>query len=115
MIVASESYTTVHLFAFLSGERLPLVLGDVNAGEHGLSSLYWHTPGSLEGRGVLFVTRNHWIRIDQLEPYFAQVEEVAPIEIRHEGTLIRRYRAFRGTKLSNVTPAFSRLAGTPTP
>ena len=109
-LVASESYTTVHLFAFLSErQQLSLVLADINHGEHGLASLYWHTPDELQGRDVLFVTRNPWLTIEQLEPYFAHVEEVAPIEISRDGELVRYFRVFRGTDLRHVSPAFSRL------
>ena len=109
-LVASESYTNVHLFAFLAErQQLSLVLADINDGEHGLASLYWHTPDEFEGRDVLFVTRNPWLRIEQLAPYFAHVEEVAPIEIRRDGELVRYLRLFRGTDLRHATPAFSRL------
>jgi hypothetical protein len=108
--VASESYTAVHLFSFLSErQRLPFLLADVNTGEHGLASLYWHAPGELEGRNVLFVTRNSGLTTERLAPYFARVEEIAPIEIERDGELIRHYRVFRGFGLRNVGPAFSRL------
>jgi hypothetical protein len=108
--VASESYTAVHLFSFLSDrQRLPFLLADVNHGEHGLASLYWHAPGDLEGRNVLFVTRNSGLTLERLKRHFARVEELAPIEIKRGDELIRSYRVFRGVDLDNVVPAFSRL------
>jgi 4-amino-4-deoxy-L-arabinose transferase-like glycosyltransferase len=111
--VASESYAAVHLFSFLSErQRLPFRLADVNNGEHGLASLYWHTPADLEGRNVLFVTRNTLLTVERLAPYFVRVDEIAPIEIKREGRVIRHYKVFRGTGLRNVVPAFSRLGGT---
>jgi 4-amino-4-deoxy-L-arabinose transferase-like glycosyltransferase len=108
-MLVSESYTTVHLFTFLSQGRLSFRLADVNAGEHGLSSLYWHPASDFVGRDVLFVTRNPWLKMEKIEPWFAHVEELAPIDIRRDGKLIRHYRVFRGTDLRNVTPAFSRV------
>jgi hypothetical protein len=109
-LVASESYSAVHLFSFMSdGQQLPFVLADVNNGEHGLASLYWHAPRDLEGRNVLFVTRSSRVTIERLARHFARVEELPPIEIRRGDELIREYRVFRGTGLTNVVPAFSRL------
>ena len=48
-LMASESYTDVHLFAFLSGGRLPTRLARVRGGAHGLASLYWYRPEELLG------------------------------------------------------------------
>jgi 4-amino-4-deoxy-L-arabinose transferase-like glycosyltransferase len=108
-IVASESYTVVHLFGFLSNGRLPMLLGDVVNGEHGLGSLYWHTPDSLRGRNVLFVTQHPGEWIARLAPYFDHVEEIAPVEVRRDGEVVRRFRVFRCGNLLRPEQAFSRL------
>ena len=64
------------------------------------------------GRDALFVTRKHVVTRERLEPWFADVEELAPIEIRRDGKVIRHFRVFRGTNLRHATPAFSRLEDT---
>ena len=57
-IMASSSYTNVHLLSFLSGGALETRLANVNNGLHGLASLYWHEPDDLVGRDFLFIAHD---------------------------------------------------------
>ena len=52
-----------------------MVLADINDGEHGLASLYWHSPDEFQGRDVVFVTRNVADDRTATEPYFAQARK----------------------------------------
>ncbi len=106
--VACESYTTVHLLAFRSGGRLPVLLARLTGGRHGLAALYWHRPEALEGRDVLFVTEREGLE-DRLAGLFASVEEEAPIEVRVGGRVIRTFRVLRCRDLLHPEGVFTLL------
>jgi len=109
-LVASSSYTNVHLLGFLSGGVLETRLANVNNGLHGLASLYWHEPGDLVGRNFLFVAHDRRGDIhEKLAEIFAEVVEEPPIEVRRHGRLIRTLRVLRCRDLQQPTPAFTRL------
>jgi hypothetical protein len=109
-LVASSSYTNVHLLGFLSGGELETRLANVNRGLHGLASLYWHRPEELTGRDFLFVASDR--RGDLHEPLgeiFVDVIEDEPIEVHRRGRLIRSLRVLRCRDLREPVPAFTRL------
>jgi len=81
-LVASESYTSVHLFAYLSGGHLPTRLARLTGGKHGLASLYWYSPASLRGRDVLFVTEFPRKIGPRLEPLFGSVAVAGELVVR---------------------------------
>jgi 4-amino-4-deoxy-L-arabinose transferase-like glycosyltransferase len=110
-LVASESYSDVHLHAFLSGGELPTRLANITGGSHGLASLYWHTPESLRGRDFLFMTEKEDGIIEGLLPVFEEVTELDPIEIERAGKIVRTYRLFRCRNLENPEGVFTRLDG----
>jgi len=106
--VASESYTNVHLLAFLSGGALPTRLAAVGAGSHGLASLYWYDPDDLRGRDVLFVTNRDGLEAN-LEPLFDEVVEEVPLEITRRDEVVRVFRFYRCRNLHTPEGAFTRL------
>jgi len=108
-LVASESYTTVHLLAFLSKGRLPTRLAHVRPGKHGLASLYWYPPGELRGRSFLFVTKRTDVDAP-LEGLFQNVEEENPIVIRRGGRIVRTVRLLRCENLLHPEGPFTRLS-----
>lgn len=109
-LMASSSYTNVHLLAFLSGGELETRLANVNRGLHGLASLYWYEPDELLGRDFLFVADDRRGTLHEpLAEIFAEVVERPPIEIRRDGTLIRSLRVLRCRDLREPVPAFTRL------
>ncbi|HPC83751.1 MAG TPA: glycosyltransferase family 39 protein [Thermoanaerobaculaceae bacterium] len=108
-LMASESYTNVHLFAFLSGGRFPARLARLTGGKHGLASLYWHPPASLRGRDVLFVTEDPRKIGPRLAPLFASVAEVGEITVERGGTVVRRATLFRCRDLRAPEGVFTRL------
>jgi 4-amino-4-deoxy-L-arabinose transferase-like glycosyltransferase len=109
-LVASSSYTTTHLLAYLSGGRLPTRLANVNRGRHGLASLYWYEPSELVGRDLLFVARDRRREFHEpLEEIFAEVVEEPPIEVHRDGRLIRSFRVLRCRNLRQPVPALTRL------
>ncbi len=107
-VMASESYTTVHLMAFLSGGTLPTRLAHVKPGKHGLASLYWYTPEELEGIDVLFITKKQQVD-GPLREIFHEVSEEAPIRIVRDGRVVRELRVLRCLDLHTPHPAFTRL------
>ncbi len=107
-LVASESYTNVHLFAFLSKGKLPTRLAHVKPGKHGLASLYWYTPDELRGRDVLFVTVKRGVD-EALRETFAEVVEGEPIEIVRGGRVVRSLRTLRCRDLLHPEGVFTRL------
>ncbi len=107
-LVASESYSTVHLLAFLSGGKLPTRLANIRAGKHGLASLYWYEPESLTGRNVLFVTEKSDVE-PALRRLFASVSVEEPIEIRRGGQVVRTVRVLECRNLLHPEGAFTRL------
>lgn len=109
-LAASESYTTVHLTAFLSGGRLETRLAKLTGGKHGLASLYWHPPGTLRGRDVLFVTEYPAKIGPRLAPLFGHVEEDGPpLVVRRGGAVVRRVTFFRCRDLRAPEGVFTRL------
>lgn len=107
-LVASESYTTVHQLAFLSGGALQTRLAHVLDGRHGLASLYWYEPGELRGRDVLFVTERPQVE-ERLRTVFASVAEEPPLEISLDGRVVRRVHFFRCQNLLHPESVFTRL------
>lgn len=109
-LVASESYTNVHLLAFLSGGQLPTRLAKLTGGKHGLASLYWHRPETLQGRDVLFVTEHPTKIGPRLQPLFEHVEEdPPPLVIRRGGVVVRQVTFFRCKGLRAPEGVFTRL------
>jgi 4-amino-4-deoxy-L-arabinose transferase-like glycosyltransferase len=112
-LVSSESYTTVHLLAFLSGGSLETRLANVKGGKHGFASLYWYPPEELRGRDVLFVTDKREVD-ERLRTVFAEVTEDPPLEIDLEGRVVRRVRFLRCRDMQHPESVFTRL-GRPLP
>jgi len=112
-LVGSESYSTVHLLAFLSRGTLDTRLAHVKGGKHGLASLYWYPPEALRGRDVLFVTDKEQVD-DRLRTVFASVTEEEPLEIESGGRVVRRVRFLRCRDMRHPESVFSRL-GQPLP
>lgn len=106
-LVACESYTVVHVLGFLSKGTLPIVLGDVAGGDHGLASLYWMTPEELRGRNVLFVSKHKFSPEPQLKRIFANVEPLPPIDLVRNDELVRRFLVFRCSDLQRPEGAFT--------
>ncbi len=107
-LMASESYSVVHEFAFRSHGRLPTRLANVNRGSHGLASLYWYAPDDLVGADVLFVTKRDGFD-DRLRELFADVVEEDPIVVRLDGEPVRRMRVLRCRDLRRPDGGFSAL------
>ncbi len=107
-LVTSQSYSEVHMIAFLSKGAVPTRLAHITGGTHGLASLYWHRPSELEGRNMLFVTDRDDVE-GKLLRLFEEVEEQSPIEIVRSGRVVRTMRLFSCRNLLHASPAFSRL------
>ncbi len=107
-MMASESYTDVHLFAFLSGGTLPTRLAWVNRGVHGLASLYWYTPEELRGRDFLFVTERDGLQATLCER-FASVTQEPPLVITRDGRAVRTVFFLRCRDLLHPEGTFTRL------
>lgn len=107
-LVASESYSMVHLLAFKSGGRLPTRLAHVKPGKHGLASLYWFSPEELRGRDVLFVTEKHQVD-ERLRQIFAEVKEESPLKVIRRGHAVRTVRLIRCTDLLHPEGVLTRL------
>ena len=107
-LVASESYSDVHLYAFLSGGRLPTRLANIRGGKHGLASLYWYRPADLAGRDMLFVTDREG-QEQVLGDLFEEVRAEPPIEIVRRGVLVREVLLYRCRNLLRPEGAFTRL------
>jgi hypothetical protein len=108
-IMASENYTNVHLFAFLTGGTMETRLGNVKSGRSGLGSLYWYEPSSLRGRNFLVVTEKFGGDA-VLRSIFREVREEPPIIVSREGRPIRTFRLLRCRQLLQPAPWFTRLA-----
>jgi 4-amino-4-deoxy-L-arabinose transferase-like glycosyltransferase len=111
-MMASESYTKVHLFAFLSGGRLPTRLARVRGGAHGLASLYWYRPEELLGRNFLFVTEREGLAAP-LSEIFTEVKEEPPFLVERNGAVVRRVFFLRCLGLRRPEGTFTRLAPSP--
>ncbi len=107
-MMASESYTDVHLYAFLSKGRMPTRLARVHGGIHGLASLYWYPPETLRGKDFLFVTERDGLG-DSLRDVFESVSEELPFVIRREGRTVRRVLFLRCRNLVHPEGVFTRL------
>jgi 4-amino-4-deoxy-L-arabinose transferase-like glycosyltransferase len=108
-MVASESYTNVHLFAFLSGGTMPTRLARVGGGVHGLASLYWYRPEELRGKNFLFVTTRGGLA-RPLSGVFAEVAEEPPFLVERNGAVVRRVFFLRCRDLLRPEGTFTRLA-----
>lgn len=108
-LMASESYTSVHLSAFLTGGRLETRLARLTGGKHGLASLYWHSPGSLRGSNVLFATEYPSKIGPRLVPLFGSVAEAGEIVVVRGGAEVRRVTLFRCRDLRAPEGVFTRL------
>lgn len=108
-MVASESYTNVHLFAFLSGGRMPTRLARVGGGIHGLASLYWYRPEELRGKDFLFVSTRDGLDAP-LSEIFAAVSEEPPFLIERNGRVVRRVFFLRCRDLLRPEGTFTRLS-----
>ena len=108
-LVASQSYTDVHLYAFLTQGRLPTRLANIRGGRHGLASLYWYRPSELRGRDVLFVTEAEDLE-GKLEALFEEVRPESPIEVVRDGRLVRTIRVYRCRHLTHPEGTFTRLS-----
>jgi hypothetical protein len=107
-LVDSESYTDVHLFAFLSGGTLPTRLARVNGGVHGLASLYWYWPEELRGKDFLFVTEREGLRA-ALCDVFTSVTEESPLLIVRDGRVVRAVYLMHCRNLLRPEGTFTRL------
>ncbi len=110
-LVASESYTAVHLIAFHSGGSLDVLLARLRDSVHGLAGLYWRPPESLAGRDVLFVTEKSSVD-EAIAQLFAEVEELEPIVVTVRGVEVRRVRLLRCRELIRPDGVFTRLKRT---
>ena len=106
--MASESYTDVHLLAFLSGGTLPTRLARVRGGAHGLASLYWYRPEELQGKDVLFVTEREELATP-LSEIFASVAEEQPFLVERDGRVVRRVFFLRCRDLRRPEGTFTRV------
>ena len=113
-MMASESYTNVHLVAFLSGGTLPTRLARVRGGAHGLASLYWYRPEELIGRNFLFVTEREGLSAP-LSEIFTEVTEEPPFLVERGGTVVRRVLFLRCRDLRHPEGTFTRLAPSRSP
>jgi len=111
-LVASESYTDVHLFAFLSGGTLPTRLARVRGGAHGLASLYWYRPEELVNKSFLFVTEREGL-LAPLSEIFTEVTEERPFLVERGGREVRRVLLLRCRLLRHPEGTFTRLALSP--
>ena len=108
--MASDSYTITHLVGFDSGGEFETRLGRVmGRGLHGLASLYWHTPESLQGADVLFLTDEKDKIGEQLDILFAECVEEEPIRIFRHDRMVRYEDVFRCKDLQESNPTFTRL------
>lgn len=105
--VLMTSYSDTHLYAFLTGGKLPTRLADVGQAKHGLASLYWYPRGDLIGKDLLFVTPKR--RLARLLPtYCNEIEELEPLEIQRDGQVIQRQLVFRCRGVTRDGGAFTR-------
>jgi len=109
-LVASDSYTITHLVGFDAGGEFETRLGRVmGRGLHGLASLYWHTPESLRGVDVLFLTDEKDKIGEQFDLLFAECLEEEPIRIYRQDRMVRYEDVFRCKNLLAPNPTFTRL------
>jgi hypothetical protein len=106
-VMASESYTHVHLLPLLVRGEIPSTLAHFG-GMHGFASLYWHPPERWDGINVLFVTERTE-HDDELAALFEECVVEEPIRIVRGGDLAREMRTIRCRNLLRPEPTFSRL------
>jgi 4-amino-4-deoxy-L-arabinose transferase-like glycosyltransferase len=106
--VATQAYSDVHLWAFLTQGRLTTRLAHISGGSHGLASLYWHPPEALRGGNALFATERDDLA-DRLTALFDEVREDEPLEIVRNGRVVRHFRIYRCRNLLYPEGAFTRL------
>ncbi|HVT03651.1 MAG TPA: glycosyltransferase family 39 protein [Thermoanaerobaculia bacterium] len=108
-MMASENYTNVHLFSFLTGGKLPTRLAWLKKnGKSGLPSLYWYRPEELEGHNFLFVSDKGGMD-DQLREIFASISEQPPIVIKRGTKVLRTMRVVRCVDLRKPDGVFTLL------
>ena len=107
-LVASESYSMVHLLAFASGGTLPVHLADVNRGIHGLAALYWLPPERFEGVDLVWVTSRPETRA-ALERMCREVRDLPPVEVRAHGVVVRTITLYRCVEAHPGPGVMSRL------
>ena len=107
-LVASESYSMVHLVAFASGGTLPVHLADLNHGIHGLAALYWLPPERFEGVDLVWVTSRPETRA-ALEGMCREVHDLPPVEVRARGVLVRTITLYRCVEARPGPGVMSRL------
>lgn len=105
-IVASESYSLVHQFAFLSQGRLPMRLANIGGGHHGLASLYWHSPEALRGQNALFITEKNHLDA-KIHGLFTTCTEEPAIVVERRGHTVRTVRTFRCQGLLEPVPVWT--------
>lgn len=107
-LVGSESYTTTHLIAFLSGGTIATRLLDIRDGKHGFASLYWYPPDELRGRNVLFISERPHVE-ERLATVFTSVTEEPPLDLELDGRTVRRVRFLRCRDLRHPESVLTRL------
>ncbi len=109
-LVASDSYTITHLLGFDSGGELQTRLGRIGGrGLHGLASLYWHRPESLQGSDMLFLTDEKGKIAEHLRRLFARCDEAEPIRIYRRHRMVRYEDVLHCRNLVEPVPTFTRL------
>jgi 4-amino-4-deoxy-L-arabinose transferase-like glycosyltransferase len=114
-LAARENYSDVHLVSFLSGGRTPTRLAYLRGGFHGLASLYWHPPESLQGRDVLHWSETPGGILEELRPLYRSVVEEEALEIVVGDEVLRRVRFYRCRELLEPRGVFTRLGSPPPP
>ncbi len=107
-LVATETYSNVHLYAFLSQGRLETRLAKLTGGKHGFASLYWYQERELIGRDVLYVTEKPQLEV-RVRPLFASVSPDGELVVERGGAVVRRVYFFRCRELQKAQGVFTRL------
>jgi dolichol-phosphate mannosyltransferase len=107
-LVASESYSSLHLFAFQSGGKLETRLAKLTGGKHGLAALYWYHASELEGRDFLFVTEKDTMG-ERLVPLFSSVTREPDLVIERGGQPVRQVYFYRCHHLLKAEGVLTRL------
>ncbi|HXV75334.1 MAG TPA: glycosyltransferase family 39 protein [Candidatus Polarisedimenticolaceae bacterium] len=107
-IVASESYSMVHLVAFAAGGTLPVHLADVNRGVHGLAALYWFPPERFDGVDLVWVTGRRETLV-ALADICREVHPLPPVVVRARGEPVREITMARCLEARPAPGVMSRL------
>jgi hypothetical protein len=113
-LVATESFTKAHIYAFLSGGTLETRLAKLTGGRHGLSGLYWYPPNELVGRDVLYVTERPSLEV-KMRPLFVNVSREPDFEVKRGRSVVRRVAFFRCQGLLHPEGVFTRLSAGDSP